>query len=245
MDHKTPGNRTTGSTVPFSLRPAHIALALVLLALFVVPRTGASSNLVTQSVDLNSLIDGLQRKYSRMPGLEADFVQVYHGPDGRVIREAGHLILKRPSKARWDYYLPERKLFVSDGKDVFFHVYGEKDATRSTIKEAADPQIPFLFLLGRGNLRRDFTRIEVAVGELPIGAGNQVLRLFPRRAPEEFKQLLVEVAPASCEVRRMVIFERSGARMDFLLSDVRENFIAADNQFQFTAPPGVAVKRAQ
>lgn len=197
-----------------------------------------------QSVDLNSLIEGLQRKYSRMQGLEADFVQVFRGSDGRVVRESGHLLLKRPGKARWEYTSPERKLFVSDGKSVFFYVYGEKNATRSSIKETADPQIPFLFLLGRGNLRRDFSRIEVATGEAAVGAGNQVLRLFPKRAPEEFKQLLVEVS-SSFEVRRMVIFERSGARMDFLLSNLHENYVAPESQFQFTVPPGVTLKRAE
>lgn len=198
-----------------------------------------------QSADLNLLIEGLQRKYSRMQGLEADFVQVYRGADGRVVRESGHLLLKRPGKARWEYTSPERKLFVSDGKNVFFYVYGEKNATRSSIRETVDPQIPFLFLLGRGNLRRDFSRIEVATGEAVAGAGNQVLRLFPKRAPEEFKQLLVEVSAASFEVRRMVIFERSGARMDFLLSNLRENYVAPESQFQFTVPPGVTLKRAE
>lgn len=198
-----------------------------------------------QDPNLSALIDGLQQKYSRMQGLAADFVQVYAGADGRVIREAGHLLLKRPRKARWEYVSPERKVFVSDGKKVFFHVYGEKSATASSIKETADPQIPFLFLLGRGNLRRDFSRIEIAAAEPAMGAGSQVLRLFPKRAPEEFKQLLVEVSTASFEVRRMVIFERSGARMDFLLSNVRENFIAPDSQFQFSAPPGVTIKRAE
>jgi len=180
-----------------------------------------------------------------MQGLAADFVQVYFGPDGRVIRETGSLLLKRPAKARWEYASPERKLFISDGKNVFFYVYGEKNATRSPIKETTDPQIPFLFLLGRGNLRRDFSKIEIAQGESAISTGVLVLRLFPKRAPEEFKQLLVEVSTTSFEVRRMVIFERSGARMDFLLTNVRENFIAPDAQFQFAAPPGVTLRRAQ
>jgi outer membrane lipoprotein carrier protein len=205
----------------------------------------AKPSAATQAADLNGLIDGLQRKYSRMQGLDADFVQIYYGADGRVVRESGRLLLKRPGKARWEYSAPERKVFMSDGKNVFFHVYGEKNATSSSIKETADPQIPFLFLLGRGNLRRDFARIEIAAGEPAMGAGNLVLRLFPKRAPDEFKQLLVEVSPASFEVRRMVIFERSGARMDFLLSNVRENYVAPDSQFQFTAPPGVIVKQAQ
>jgi outer membrane lipoprotein carrier protein len=221
--------------------------AIVHLLLFVFSASSISANIATatpQSPDLNLLIDGLQRKYSRMQGLEADFVQVYYGADGRIARESGHLLLKRPAKARWDYASPERKLFVSDGKNVFFYVYGEKSATRSSMKETADPQIPFLFLLGRGNLRRDFSKIEVAAGEPALVPGQLVLRLFPKRAPEEFKQLLVEVSPATFEVRRMVIFERSGARMDFLLSNLHENYVAPDNQFQFTPPAGVTIKRA-
>ena len=220
--------------------------APMLLVIFVAISVGSIRSLcAAQSADLNVLIDGLQRKYSRMQGLEADFSQAYYGSDGRNIHESGRLLLKRPGKARWEYASPERKLFVSDGRNVFFYVYGEKNATRSSIKETADPQIPFLFLLGRGNLRRDFSRIEIATGESAVGTGNQVLRLFPKRAPEEFKQLLVEVSPTTFEVRRMVIFERSGARMDFLLSNVRENYLAPESQFQFTPPAGVVVKRAE
>lgn len=237
--------RSTACGIPCHLRAIRLAFASLLLASFAAAGIHAGSIPAAQSPDLDTLIDGLQHKYSRMQGLAADFVQVYAGADGRVIREAGQLLLKRPRKARWEYASPERKLFISDGKNVFFYVYGEKNATASSIKETADPQIPFLFLLGRGNLRRDFSRIEIATGEPAIGAGNQILRLFPKRAPEEFKQLLVEVSTASFEVRRMVIFERSGARMDFLLSNVRENYIAPDSQFQFAAPPGVTVKRTE
>lgn len=218
---------------------------LLVASLGVVLSASAYSLLPSQSPDLNTLIEGLQRKYSRMQGLDADFIQTFYGSDGRVIREAGHLFLKRPGKARWEYTTPEPKLFISDGKNVFFYVQGETTATRSSIKETVDPQIPFLFLLGRGNLRRDFSRIETATGETAVGAGNQVLRLFPKRAPEEFKQLLVEVSPATFEVRRMVIFERSGARMDFLLTNVRENSISPDSRFQFSPPPGVTIKRSQ
>src|SRR5437588_12935594 len=219
-------------------------LMLSLLAIFVATALHASSlNAAGQSPDLNALIDGLQHKYARMQGLEASFSQAYYGADGRTIHESGRLLLKRPGKARWEYESPERKLFVSDGRNVYFYVYGEKSATRSAIKETADPQIPFLFLLGRGNLRRDFSRIEIATNESALVAGDQVLRLFPKRAPEEFKQLLVEVSPSTFEVKRMVIFERSGAKMDFLLSNVRENYIAPESQFQFIAPPGVTIKR--
>ncbi|HKP12265.1 MAG TPA: outer membrane lipoprotein chaperone LolA [Blastocatellia bacterium] len=200
---------------------------------------------VTPQVNLAALIDGLQSKYGRMQGMAADFTQIYLGADGRRASEAGYLVLKRPSKARWEYTQPERKLFISDGRNIFFYVYGERQATQASVKESADPQIPFLFLLGRGNLRRDFSRIEVAAGAHAAAAGNVVLLLVPKRAPQEFKQLLVEVSPSSLAVHRMVIFERNGGRMDFSLANVRENFIAPDSDFHFTSPPGVTLKRAQ
>ncbi len=238
-------SRSTGRRLRLTSLATPLLFATLLLGAFAGAGIRADWIAPAQSSDLNEVIDGLQRKYSRMQGLAADFVQVYAGADGRVVREAGQLLLKRPRKARWEYSSPERKLFVSDGKNVFFYVYGEMNATASSLKETADPQIPFLFLLGRGNLRRDFSRIEIASGEPAMAAGSRVLRLFPKRAPEEFKQLLVEVSTVSFEVRRMVIFERSGARMDFLLSNVRENYIAPDSQFQFSAPPGVTVKHAE
>lgn len=242
-------NRIDSSKITNGRQGSFRALRKARIISFAVAFALASSLLLTSEraaasqADLNSLIDGLQNKYSRMRGLAADFVQIYQGQDGRNTRESGQLMLKRPGKARWEYSSPEPKLFISDGKNVFFYVQGETHATRSTIKASVDPQIPFLFLLGRGNLRRDFSRIELLNDERAVQAGNHVLRLIPKRAPEEFKKLLVEVDPSSFEVKRMVIFERSGARMDFILSNVRENFIAGDNQFQFTPPAGVTLKQ--
>lgn len=211
----------------------------VCLSVFCLP---AKSNGVNTNNDLGAIIDGLQNKYSRMKGLAADFVQIYQGSDGRVIRESGHLLLKRPGKARWEYKRPVSKFFISDGKKIYFYVAGERYASRASIKQSVDPQIPFLFLLGRGNLRRDFSRIELLSREPAVAPGNRILRLFPKRAPEEFKELLVEVNPDSFDVNRLVIFELNGARMDFRLSNVRENYIAPDSQFQFTPPPGVTIR---
>jgi outer membrane lipoprotein carrier protein len=204
----------------------------------------------SQGVDVDWLVEGLEKKYSRMKGLAADFVQLYHAVDGRTLRESGHLLLKRPGKARWEYTSPERKLFISDGSNVYFYVFGETSATRASRVASRDPQIPFLFLLGRGPVRRGFSRIEIVATERPIVPGNLILRLVPikyytlRRAPDEFKQLLIEVNPRTFEVRRLIIFERNGARMDFQLTNVRENFIAPDAQFTFSPPPGVTIKQA-
>lgn len=160
-----------------------------------------------------------------------------------MMNETGLMMLKRPGKARWAYASPVKKLFISDGKNIFFYVQGESHASKTSIKASTDPQIPFLFLLGRGNLRKDFSRIELLNDERAIEAGNKVLRLIPNKAPEEFKRLLVEVSPATFQVKRLVIFERGGGRMDFVLSQVQENPTLSDSQFQFTPPAGVIIRK--
>jgi outer membrane lipoprotein carrier protein len=219
-----------------------ISASLWLALVFCLPINAGHPSEPAAQDQLALLIDGLQKKYTRMAGLAADFVQVYQSPDGRNIRESGRLILKRPGKARWEYNSPERKLFLSDGRHIYFYVYGERQATKASIKESADPQIPFLFLLGRGNLRKEFSRIEMLNDERAVESGNKILRLVPNRAPEEFKRLLVEVNPANFQVKRLVIFERSGARMDFLLNNIQENYLAPESDFRFTTPAGVTIK---
>ncbi|MGH9823455.1 MAG: outer membrane lipoprotein chaperone LolA [Blastocatellia bacterium] len=198
----------------------------------------------SQTPDLPALLEGLRKKYSRMQGISAEFVQTYIGNDGRVLKEAGRVLLKRPRKARWDYTTPERKVFLADGKSIYFYVYGEREATRASIKGSVDPQIPFLFLLSSINLNKEFSRIEIASSQTPVFKDDLMLHLVPKRAPEEFKSLYAEVNPKSMEVRRLLVGERNGTTMDFLLTNVRENSVAPDSEFVFSAPPGVAVRRA-
>jgi outer membrane lipoprotein carrier protein len=189
---------------------------------------------------LEQLISRLQAKYTRLASLSADFTQIYTAPNERTRRESGHLLLKKPGKMRWDYTTPETKLYVSDGKVIYEYLPAERLATRTKVKEASDPRAPFMFLLGRGDLRRDFKRIEFA-SESPARAGHHVLRLIPKRAAE-FRELLIEVEPHTLELARLSCIDHHGARSDFLFSNVRENAAADDSQFTFKPPPGVEVR---
>jgi outer membrane lipoprotein carrier protein len=173
-----------------------------------------------------------------MRGLAANFVQIYVGADGRLRRESGRLLLKRPGKARWEYIEPERKIFISDGKHVYFYVFGERRATKASIRESGDLQLLFSFLLGPIQTEQHFSRIEL----LPRGSsGDFLLRAVPRRPAEGFREVIAQIDPASLEIRRLTVLERNGVRMDFLLSDLRENFVAPDSEFKFAPPPGVQI----
>jgi outer membrane lipoprotein carrier protein len=193
-----------------------------------------------QSAELDPLINGLQAKYNKLSSLSADFTQIYNAPGQRTRRESGHLLLKKPGKMRWDYTTPEAKLFLSDGKWLYEYVAAERYASRSSVKASGDMRAPFAFLLGRGNLRRDFKRIEFAQ-ESPVRAGDKVLRMIPKRAAD-FKELVIEIEPASLQIARLTLVESGGARSDFLFSNVRDNAPASEAQFVFKAPAGVEVR---
>lgn len=191
--------------------------------------------------ELDQLITELQTKYQRLNTLTADFSQNYHAPGERPRRESGQLQLKKPGKMRWEYTTPEKKLYVSDGKTMYEYLPTERTATRSTAKETDDWRAPFMFLLGRGNLRRDFARIEFA-SEAPLQAGNRVLRLVPKRNAD-LREVLVEVEPKTLRLTRLTLIKQGNARIDFLLSNVQENVALADTVFAFTPPAGVRVQQ--
>jgi outer membrane lipoprotein carrier protein len=215
------------------IRPALLLAVLLFNALAVSAQSNNQSELIR-------LVNGLQAKYDKVSTLAADFTQVYNEPGKQERRESGRMLLKKPGRMRWDYTSPEEKLFICDGKWLYEYVSADNFATRSSMKEAGDMRAPFAFLLGRGNLRRDFQRIEFAA-ESPIKAGNKVIRLVPKRELD-FKELLVEIEPNSTQISRLSVINTNDARSDFIFSNARENVPAPAAEFIFKAPAGVEVR---
>jgi outer membrane lipoprotein carrier protein len=190
---------------------------------------------------LPDLIDQLQKKYSRLKSVAGEFTHVYHAPGSRVLREQGHVLLARPRRMRWQYTHPEEKLFVSDGKMVYFYVPADRQVTRAKIKDADDLRASFAFLLGELDLRRHFSRFELTRREAPVDAGNYVLRLVPKDYRAGFAELIMEVVPATLQLRRVSVMEVGGARSDFVFFHLQENIPATEKEFAFTIPPNVQV----
>ena len=213
------------------IRPALLLAFLFFNALAV----GAQS----QS-ELDRMINGLQSKYNKISTLSADFTQVHTSRDQRERRESGSLLLKKPGRMKWDYTDPEEKHFISDGKWLYEYIVAEKSVTRSSIKETGDMRAPFAFLLGQGNLRQEFRRIEFAK-ESPVKAGNKVLRLLPKHL-QDFDELLIEFDPNGFQIERLSIIEPDRDRSDFIFSNIKENIPAPSAEFTFKAPPGVEVR---
>jgi outer membrane lipoprotein carrier protein len=199
-----------------------------LLSLWSIPGRGESA--------IRGIADHVDVHYNQLQTLQADFTETYSGA-GVTRVESGELWLKRPGRMRWEYRQPRQKLFVSDGKTVWFYVPGERQVRRTRLKQLDDLHTPLAYLLGHTRLEKEFAALSRAGDVQPEAAGDIVLRGVPRHLGG-VEQVLLEVAPDG-SLTRIVVRQEDGSSTDFHFSHEVENHPLSAERFQFTAPEGV------
>src|SRR5262245_38929188 len=215
---------------------------LIFLILFVagLAQLAAQPQPITDK-DLDKAIEGLQKKYSQVRDLKMEFIQSYKSPRRPAKTETGTLVLKRPGMMRWEYKTPVEKLFVSNGKTVFFYLPEEKQLQKTKVKESRDQRIPFLFLLGKGNLKRDFSKVEWALDQKPFFQGNHVILAYPKKGIDEFARILMEFSPQTFQLQRVGVFDVDGSVTEFVFTNIQQDLGTTAAIFDFKAPPGTEV----
>jgi len=196
--------------------------------------------LPAQRSELDTLIGNIELRYGRMRGLAAEFEQRYSAPGMRERRERGRLVLQRPRRMRWEYDPKPGKLFIVNGRDVWLYIPADREATHADSNSVSDARFPFLFLLGQTNLRREFRSITLL--ESGSQTETRILRLVPRNSSSGLREIFLEVSPDG-RIIKATLLDNAGATSEVSLSNVRENFIAPADAFQFRPPPGVTVRR--
>src|SRR5713226_2207275 len=101
--------------------------------------------------DVKNLAAAVDAHYNHLRSLEAEFTELYRG-SGMERTETGTLWLKKPGKMRWEYRSPREKLFLSDGKDAWFYLPGDRQVRRTPVRKLDDLRSPLAFLLGKTKL---------------------------------------------------------------------------------------------
>lgn len=174
-----------------------------------------------------------------MRGLAAEFEQTYNAPGTRERREHGRLVLERPRLMRWEYDPRPGKLFIVNGRDVWFYIPADREAIHADVNNISDARFPFLFLLGQTNLRREFRSITLI--ETSEQSETRTLHLIPRNASSGLREIFLEVYPDG-RIVKVKMVDETGATSEVVLTNVRENFIAPADAFRFHPPPGVTVR---
>jgi outer membrane lipoprotein carrier protein len=180
----------------------------------------------------------LQAKYDTIRDFSADFTQQYEsGVLKRKLTERGKVQIKKPGKMRWDYTEPEKKLFVSDGSQIYLFVPADNEVTKSPVPKQDEATTAVLFLVGKGNLTRDFT-----VTFMPNApAGTYGLRLEPKLPERDYDWLQLVVDQQTLQIRTLMAADRQGGQSTFTFSNFKENIGLPDSTFAFKIPRGAHV----
>jgi len=189
--------------------------------------------------DVHAVAQAVDERYNHLHTLQADFTEIYRGA-GMERTESGTLWLKKPGKMRWEYRSPRDKLFLSDGKDAWFYVPGERQVRRTAVKKLDDLRSPLAFLLGKTKLEKELQALSLAPDVAPLAAGDVVLRGVPKSLADRVSQVLLEITPEHW-IGRIVIEEVDGSVTEYRFSNQREDVAVPDEKFQFVVPDGVEV----
>jgi outer membrane lipoprotein carrier protein len=189
--------------------------------------------------DVHAIAQAVDERYNHFHSLQADFTEIYRGA-GMERTESGTLWLKKPGKMRWQYRSPREKLFLSDGKDAWFYIPGERQVRRTAVKKLDDLRSPLAFLLGKTKLEKELQALSLASDVAPLAPEDVVLRGVPRSLADRVSQVLLEITPEHW-IRRIIIEQVDGSVTEYRFTNQRENVVVPDQQFQFAVPEGVEV----
>lgn len=198
-------------------------------------------------------LHALEKHYQRARTLKAVFYQRYSDGNGPGTAESGTVYFSRPGRMRWDYESPEQKVFLVDGKNVWFYVPADRTASRAKLNESSDWRTPLALLTGKADLSHlcrtiEASHVDPAAGNkpgepAPLPAG-MIFHCEPRSssptdggAPSE----ITFEADASDRLVRIVIHEPGNVETEFRFGNWEENLPIPEATFHFAPPPGVAI----
>ncbi|HEV2615678.1 MAG TPA: outer membrane lipoprotein carrier protein LolA [Candidatus Acidoferrales bacterium] len=204
------------------------------------------------------LARALEAHYRRAKTMSAVFLEKYTSGGTGIRVESGKVYFSRPGRMRWDYDSPQKKLFLVDGKNVWYYAPADHTASRTSIRQSSDWRTPLALLTGKVNLEKLCGSLELApateqpssrapesnandAADRATGTGNRILVCQPRKEDRDaFIEAFFEVNSRD-QLERVTIRQPGGIETEFRFGDWHENIPIAESQFHFEPPKGVAI----
>jgi outer membrane lipoprotein carrier protein len=188
---------------------------------------------------VRAAVEAIQTRYEAIDDLRADFVQttrsVALGESGPLSTSRGSVVFAKPGKMRWSYSEPEESLVVSDGRWLWIYDPMNREAQKVAVSDGYLSGAAIQFLLGEGEILRDFRVTAEACDE-----SRARLVLIPRR-PTSYERLRVLADRASGDLLETEIVDLLGNVTRVAFEGIETNVKPAPELFRFVAPAGVDV----
>ena len=205
--------------------------------LLVVFALSSSPGLAADGKSADAIVDNLQKSYESTADFVAEFRQETEVKTlNRNLKSWGQVSFKRPGKMFWRYEEPKGQFVLADGKHLYFYQPEQNQIIKSPLKNAFRSDIPLSFMLGIGNLKKDFNAALKATEET-----QHVLRLEPKGEAGGFSEILVGVSNASSDILWVSVRDAASNLTTIRFSGMRKGVGLKDSLFQLEVPKGVDI----
>jgi outer membrane lipoprotein carrier protein len=190
-----------------------------------------------ESPALRRIVGAIQRHYQTTESFSADFVEEITPVGAPKRTRNGVVYFQKPGRMRWEFMTPNKELVVSDGRTLYSYDPGLNQVVESPLSRALRAPGATEFLLGVGNLKRDFA------ASAPASApkdGLEHVRLVPLKGGDAIE---VAVDPKTSDIRTIRISDELGDLTEVHFSNIRNNVALQDSLFSFAPPAGSDVVR--
>ncbi len=190
------------------------------------------------SKDLKQVLDRLQRHYHDTNSFTAKFNEEIAAVGAPKKTRTGTVSFRKPGRMRWEFDDPEKQTIVSDGETLYTFDPDLNQVVETPLKQALKSSSATSFLLGIGNINRDF-KAAFAHPATPTGLVDLILD-----AKTGGYKIEVGLDPKSYNLMTLTLTDQLGdvTRIDF--SDVHDNVELPDSIFTFKTPAGADVVTA-
>ncbi len=172
----------------------------------------------------------VQAFYERTRDLTAAFTQTYtYAGLGRRAVSTGTLRVKKPGLLRWDYATPTRKTIAVTGSRLTQYEPEEGQAYVDEKFDATAMSAAVTFLLGTGDLNREF--------EPSLGEGGALV-LVPRQPDPRVARITLTTGPDG-EVLATAVVDGAGNVNQLAFSALKRNAGLTEADFQVALPKDV------
>jgi outer membrane lipoprotein carrier protein len=214
-----------------------------------------------ESSTASQIVHALEARYHSTKTLKAVFLERYTEGRSAVRVESGTAYFSRPGRMRWEYEEPEKKLFLSDGRTVWFYVPSDHTVTRAPMKESSDWRTPLSLLTGKADIAKLCSKVEIAPNSQTGDSEDVTLRCTPKGTPPasaqkasassaqpltpddagDIREILLQVDRKNSWLSAVVIRQRGGVEIEYRFGKWEANLPLDEVLFHFSAPKGVAI----
>jgi outer membrane lipoprotein carrier protein len=188
----------------------------------------------------SGLVGRIQKTYQGLKSFRAQFSQEDRQTDGRRMQATGSVSYLKPGRMRWEYAPPNEQLLVTDGKTVWLYDPILDNVTVQALGELT-AGTPLAFLLGAGNLERDFACR--AFTQAPPRDGLDYVELVPRTPIPTLSYLQLGAQRKSGRIAALRMVDAQGNLREVRFTDLHTDVALKEQAFTFQIKPGMEVIR--